>query len=247
MYNVNPIIKVIETNSNSIKIFIQDFGQTQNAQARDLTIYINNNPDVFSSPINVKRTVKGQIIHELKSLFSNTEYYIFAKNNLNQISNIVTVTTSIPVTPTPTPSESSQPTPTPTPTPTFADLPAPSLESWFTALSTFNLFDGSYFSIGYKNDNVDYVTACRYDNSHVLLENTDWVDTTISLNSAIEVKTNYPQDKTLFWIGGFNDYSYIDNNPEDSILIELPINGYASPTTDLNNGFANNGDVLELN
>ena len=239
---INPIISVLGVATDSIEILVNTFGQNQNREAQDLTIYINNNSDVFVSPVAIKRIVKNQNLNILKSLFSNTEYYIFAKNNLGQISNIVTVTTSLPLTPTPTPSETSQPTPTPTPTPTFADLPPPSLDSWFTALSTFNLFDGSYFSIGYINES-DHVSICRYNNSNVSISSVNLATTLISVTSGIEVITNYPIDKTLFWIGGFSDY-ITDNNAEDSILVELPINGYTSSSTDLNGGFAASGAVL---
>jgi hypothetical protein len=242
---INPIISVSDVTTDSVILNINEFGQTQTSSSRDLTIYINNNSDVFNAPVAVKKTINGQTLHVLKSLFANTEYYIFVKNNLNQISNIVTVTTSIPVTPTPTPSSTSEPTPTPTPTPTFADLPAPSLDSWFTVLSTFNLFDGSYFSIGTVNDDQSgNISVCRYDNSHILESNVNRYNTVISLASGIEVKTNYPEDKTLFWIGGFSDF-VTDNNTEDSIFVELPINGYTSPINAINDGFAGGGVVLD--
>jgi hypothetical protein len=241
--NINPIISVTDVTSNSITININEFGQTQTEKSRDLTIYINTNLDVFASPVTVKKIIKGQTVYVLNSLFANTEYYIFAKNNLNTLSNIVTVTTSEPV-PTPTPTETSQPTPTPTPTPTFVDLSAPSLSSWFTSLSTFNLFDGTYFSIGTVNDDQSgNISVCRYDINHVLQEDVNRYNTFISLASGIEVKTNYPTDKTLFWIGGFSDL-VTDNNAEDSIFVELPINDYTSPVTNLNDGFAAGGVVL---
>jgi hypothetical protein len=238
----NPIISVTDVATDSITIHVDNFGQTQNEQARDLTLYINNNLDVAAAPVAVKKFIKGQSVHVLKSLFVDTEYYIFVKNNLDQISNTVSATTTQPVTPTPTPSGTSGPTPTPTPTPTPDNIAPPSLDSWFTSLSTFNLFDGTYFSIGYLNEDTN-VTVCRYNNSNVSLSSVNLATTLISVTSGIEVKTNYPIDRTLFWIGGFSDI-VTDNNPEDSIIVELPINGYTSSVASLNNGFAASGIVL---
>jgi len=282
-----PSISISNVTTNSVDLNINNFGRNSVLLANIAYIYVADNSNVFFFPIN-RAVMRGQTINRITGLLPNKTYFFGVRNNLNQISNIISATTqgvvvtptpsstrrpsttvgvtptvtptrpstTVGVTPTNTPTRPSTtigvtPTVTPTrpsPTPTIV---IPSISSWFTSLSTFDLRDGSFFTIGYSNNNINNISICRYDDFRVLPSNVVKFDTNIYVNtqntnpsfrpiSTVNVKTNYPSDVTLFWIGGFGA-----TNTEESILISLPVK-YNAPLTSINNGVAKNNITLDI-